>query len=589
MNKQNISLKESLPPHLSEHIVDQNYDKYTAEKHATWRYTLQQAKHFLTKNAHQSYLQGLEATGISIQHIPNVSDIDKKLQTLGWRACCIRGFIPPMAFLEFQSRNILPIATDIRSIKHIDYTPAPDIIHEAAGHAPMLVNKEFRDYLNLYAQLSCKAIYSEQDTHIYQAIRTLSDMKENPDYSRKDIANAEKELEKTTEDINWTSEANELSRLYWWTAEYGLIGDIKQPKIYGAGLLSSLEESQTCLKSHIIKHHLSLACIKQNFDITTNQPQLYVAQDFTQLKDLLLKYKEQMCFYSGGTKSLHKAKRAATLTHTTFENKLSVSGVVETYEIKNDTPIFIAWSGPVQLAYKNSQLQKHATTRHPLGFSSPIGRWKNTDKPPCDLNDYDLNKIGIHKGAKASICFDSGIIVSGCVKHWLHSDERKLLLITWSDCRVYSNNKEYYKPEWGEFDMIVGREILSIGGGASDPDKYPQSPQIKIKTNPNRLSELNSNEIKIISLYQEVKNLRKNDKNIALKKLQKLSEKILHHHPKQWLLGLELIESVQESTLLSPQKQIWMDNIIETILKHANKNNLSAIKRGFTFLTHNRN
>jgi phenylalanine-4-hydroxylase len=57
------------------------------------------------------------------------------LTEIGWAAVAVDGFIPPNAFMEFQAYNVLVIASDIRQLEHIEYTPAPDIIHEGAGHA----------------------------------------------------------------------------------------------------------------------------------------------------------------------------------------------------------------------------------------------------------------------------------------------------------------------------------------------------------------------------------------------------------------------------------------------------------------------
>ena len=110
---------QGIPHQLQKYIVQQNYDKYTAENQSTWRYIMRQLKDFLSENAHSSYLKGLEETGITIDKIPHISDIDQKLQKLGWRAVPVSGFIPPAAFMEFQLNNVLPIASDIRTVDHM--------------------------------------------------------------------------------------------------------------------------------------------------------------------------------------------------------------------------------------------------------------------------------------------------------------------------------------------------------------------------------------------------------------------------------------------------------------------------------------
>ena len=50
---------------------------------------------------------------------------------------------------------------------------------------------------------------------------------------------------------------------------HGLIGDPKDPKIYGAGLLSSIGESKWCMRDEVEKLPYSIAAAKQNFDITS--------------------------------------------------------------------------------------------------------------------------------------------------------------------------------------------------------------------------------------------------------------------------------------------------------------------------------
>ena len=66
--------------------------------------------------------------------------MNRILKSIGWAAVAVKGFIPPAVFMEFQAYQVLVIATDIRPRSQLTYTPAPDIIHEAAGHAPIIAN-----------------------------------------------------------------------------------------------------------------------------------------------------------------------------------------------------------------------------------------------------------------------------------------------------------------------------------------------------------------------------------------------------------------------------------------------------------------
>ena len=172
--------KVYIPNHLKKYVVNQNYESYTNIDHACWRFILKISIDFFSEHAHSSYKEGLKKTGITINKIPRIDRINQKLKKLGWRAICVRGFIPPNAFMEFQSLKILPIAADMRSHKHLTYTPSPDIVHEAAGHAPIIANNDYADYLCAYAQIAQKAIESISDAEHYEVVRKLSTTKDNP-------------------------------------------------------------------------------------------------------------------------------------------------------------------------------------------------------------------------------------------------------------------------------------------------------------------------------------------------------------------------------------------------------------------------
>ena len=287
---------ENIPKHLKQYIVDQEYERYTIIDHKVWSFIMDISIPFFKKHAHQSYYDGLNNTGITLDKIPSIKNMNEKMSKIGWGAVPVRGFIPPWAFMEFQALGILPIACDMRSREHLTYTPAPDIVHESAGHSPIIINEEYSYYLKQYGKIASKAIFSKEDERIYFAIRKLSDLKEDRQATKEEIDNAEEELKNARAAETTPSEATLLSRLHWWTVEYGLIGTIDDPKIYGAGLLSSVGESQNCLKSNIKKIPLTIDCINYSYDITEQQPQLFVAKDFSDLVDILSEFEKTMAF-----------------------------------------------------------------------------------------------------------------------------------------------------------------------------------------------------------------------------------------------------------------------------------------------------
>ena len=278
---------QALPKHLQRFVVPQDCDAYTLRDHAVWRHILGRLTEHLKDKAVESYLKGLEATGIGLEIIPSLDEMNEKLARLGWSAVSVRGFIPPAIFTELQSLGVLAIAADIRTFEHVDYTPAPDIVHESAGHAPILSDSRYAEYLKRSGIAGFKAIASVEDQAVFEAIRNLSVVKEDPAATPEDVQLSEDRLHAACASRRYVSENTKASRLYWWTAEYGLVGDLERPKIYGAGLLSSIGEAERCLSKAVAKLPLSLVCTETEYDITTMQPQLFVASDPGNARDFL--------------------------------------------------------------------------------------------------------------------------------------------------------------------------------------------------------------------------------------------------------------------------------------------------------------
>src|SRR5215211_3856061 len=261
----------ALPKHLLQFAVDQRYDEYTPVDHAVWRFIMRQNTYFLKEYAHKVYFQGLLETGISFERIPRIQEMNDILGQIGWGAVAVDGFIPPAAFMEFQAYTVLVIACDMRQIHHVEYTPAPDIVHEAAGHAPIIVDREYSRYLQRFGEVGAKAMQSRKDFELYEAIRHLSILKELPNADPRELADATRLVEERQQNLGEPSEMALLSRLHWWTVEYGLIGSLENPKIYGAGLLSSIGESVSCLEAEVKKIPYFLNAMNTAFDITTRQ------------------------------------------------------------------------------------------------------------------------------------------------------------------------------------------------------------------------------------------------------------------------------------------------------------------------------
>lgn len=546
---------EALPNHLKKYIVEQNEQKYTNIDHSVWRYILRQLKNFLKVHAHECYLDGLEKTGIEIERIPKITDISKKLEKFGWRALPVSGFIPPAAFMELQSLGVLPIASDMRSISHLMYTPAPDIVHEAAGHAPILVNQEFADYLRAYAQIARKAIISNEDMELYKAIRILSDVKENPSSNIKQIQDAENDLEIKSKSINHISEASQLGRMNWWTAEYGLIGDINSPKIFGAGLLSSVGESRQCLSAKVKKIPLSLDCIKQTYDITEPQPQLFVAKDFKNLYKVLSEFSEQMAYKLGGIESLKKILLAKTVNTVQLNSGIQISGELKNFftdtgkdsknlsEISsNENVIYLQFHGPCQIAYQEQELSGHGKSYHSQGFGTPLGHLKSfPGKCPSSLTDSEFEKLGLQLGQTVTLEYVSGVKITGMYLGRIVKDG-KTIMISLKQATAKYNSMTLFEPSWGVFDIVLGTTIPSVFGGPADRESYGEIEDFVVKKVV--VPPLNEIQVRLNHLYSETRHLRENQvTGISLKDgIEKIHKIQSEEFPNEWLLKLELYE-----------------------------------------------
>lgn len=549
------SSQDRLPSHLKKYVVSQHYDLYTPEEQATWRYLLRQLQDFLSQSAHPCYLEGLAKTGISIEQIPKISEMDSLLQKFGWGAVPVSGFIPPAAFMEFQSLGILPIACDMRSLDHFLYTPAPDIVHEAAGHAPILIHPEYAAYLKSYAQVAKKAIISKEDLNQYNAIRKLSDLKENPSSKPEEIDEAERNLNEINLGISHVSEAALLSRMNWWTAEYGLVGSLQDPHIYGAGLLSSLGESRDCLKSNVKKIPLDVGCVETSYDITEPQPQLFVAPDFHHLTEVLDQFSQTMAYKRGGLYGLELAKKAQSVNTVELDSGLQISGVLESFISNKEEIEFLKFSGPSQLSFKDQQLPGHSKDFHSHGYSTPLGPLKDIGKALHELTPDELKSLGLVQGKKVHLIYLSGFEVQGVVES-LFSHHSLFLVLSLKDCTVNRKDEVYFRPEWGQFDLACGYKVVSVFGGPADRESYGEMEDFSAERVPAK--NFSADKLQLFKVYEEVASERKkalsteHDIETLWKRFKSLSQPT-------WLLGLEIFELAQKLGQTSLSHKIWQE------------------------------
>ena len=509
---------ERLPAHLRRFVVDQDYGAYTPRDHAVWRHIMHRLVERLQDAAHGSYLAGLAATGIGLERIPSLDEMNAKLEALGWSAVGVRGFIPPAVFTELQSLGVLAIAADIRSHEHIEYTPAPDIVHESAGHAPILADRRYADYVRRCGEAGFRAIASVEDQAVYEAIRNLSVVKEDPTASVEETRLGEERLRAASASRRYVSESTKASRLYWWTAEYGLVGELAEPKLYGAGLLSSLGEAEHCLTEAVRKVPLSLLCADIEYDITRMQPQLFVARDFDHLFEVLKDFEATLGWRRGGDHGLEEALRARTVNHLVLDDGLELTGkVVARIPARGELGRGLATAlarveGPVQL--------------------SRAGKAAERPWPGEALVAFGTGTLP-HRGA-FSLDLPSGLFLTG-----FRVGEHEVI-----NLRGHQDGRPLDLPSWAL--LFLSASLPSVAGGPADPGAWDawfgdqaalaegeaeaQARSRKAAALPQALAEL----------YAEASTLR-NAATLTPDQLRALQTRAAHH-PDEWLLRLELAE-----------------------------------------------
>ncbi|MBE7692949.1 aromatic amino acid hydroxylase [Tenacibaculum finnmarkense] len=531
---------KKLPKHLHKFIVKQPYNEYTAQNQAVWRYVMRMNVDYLGKVAHSSYLKGLEKTGISINNIPYMEGMNRILKEIGWSAVSVDGFIPPNAFMEFQAYNVLVIASDIRTINHIEYTPAPDIIHEAAGHAPIIANPEYAEYLRRFGEIGSKAISSSKDYEMYEAIRLLSILKEDPNATKKSIDDAQEKVTWLQDNMGELSEMAQIRNLHWWTVEYGLIGTPENPKIYGAGLLSSIGESKWCMQSEVEKVPYSVAAATQNFDITKPQPQLFVTPNFAYLSLVLNEFANTMALRTGGLKGVEKLINSKNLGTVELSTGIQISGMfTNVIEDEKGEIAYIQTTGNTALSNRDKELIGHGISYHAQGFGSPVGKLKGINLPIEDMSPRDLEAYGIYEGEIINLEFESGVLVTGKIITGTRDLRGKILIVSLKDCRVTYKEQILFDPSWGIYDMAIGKELVSAYSGPADVDSFGDIGKVsETKTHKIQYSVADNT---LYQMYADVRKYREED-TITENIIERILKVLKNEYPKDWLLVLELYE-----------------------------------------------
>ena len=227
-------------------VIEQPWDQYTATDHQVWATLFERQQKILVGRASDEFLRTQQAMGMSAQRIPKFDDLNRMLRAAtGWELIGVEGLLPELTFFEHLANRRFPVTWWIRKPEQLDYLAEPDLFHDLFGHVPLLMNPVFADYMQAYGAGGVKAHGIGQDALV------------------------------------------NLTRLYWYTVEFGLIREAGGLRIYGAGILSSKGESIHCLESaapNRIGFDME-RIMRTRYRIDTYQKTYFVIDSYEQLMD----------------------------------------------------------------------------------------------------------------------------------------------------------------------------------------------------------------------------------------------------------------------------------------------------------------
>ena len=227
-----------------DYTCPQNWTAYTEADHDTYRRLYERQSALLPGLACDAFIEALPSLGVK-DRIPRFEEINERLKpTTGWEIVAVPGLIPERPFFELLANRRFPVTDWIRKPSEFDYIVEPDVFHDLFGHVPLLFNPVFADYVQRYGAGGLKA-------HDLDA-------------------------------------GELLSRLYWYTIEFGLIQQADGLRAYGAGIISSageLQHSVTSAAPQRIALDL-LRCMRTRYKIDDYQATYFVIDSFQQLFNL---------------------------------------------------------------------------------------------------------------------------------------------------------------------------------------------------------------------------------------------------------------------------------------------------------------
>jgi phenylalanine-4-hydroxylase len=276
------------------YVQSQRHADYTPAEHDTWRQLVartQQSVDRFESLVHPEYVAGFRRWVQPSVAIPDLEAADSPLAELGWRAICVKGYLPADVYSGLIARGVFPVSREIRRTEHLDFSPVPDLAHDLIGHIPMLASFEHRQFLQRLSRAISTTPYSPRDRELYLAQRTMAALLCQPTCSPQALAAAEARVERARVAlVAQPSRLARLDRFYLWSIEFGLLGSPDDFRIYGAGLLSSPAETRALCSGKARVLPFSEAVTERSIEFSEHQAVYYVARDHAELDAMLTEF-----------------------------------------------------------------------------------------------------------------------------------------------------------------------------------------------------------------------------------------------------------------------------------------------------------
>lgn len=291
------SRSAAIPGDLLAYVTDEGYEAHGEAAHDVWREVLRRNRELMDgygRWMHPIYVEGRRALALP-DRIPRVDELNERLEPTGWRILPVAGYIPTAAYVGLMSRSIFPVSRVIRRAEHIDFAPAPDMVHDILGHLPLLFSAEYREFLKRLASVMSRAVPNELDHEFYEAVRQMAELKSEGRAPPAELARAEARVSRVNRALGGqASEVTCLRRMYVWSIEFGLLGDCNEFSVHGAALLSSPNELHAARSGRAKISPYSLAVIHHENAFSDLLGQYFVANDFSHLLAVLAEYAGRM-------------------------------------------------------------------------------------------------------------------------------------------------------------------------------------------------------------------------------------------------------------------------------------------------------